>query len=853
MAVKKRTERPDSGFSWLVMMAWRDSRGQRRILFLFTLCIVFGIGALVAISSFRHNLEVALDLHSRSLLGADLSLTGRRSFSDNAEKFITDLGGEQSREVRFRTMAYFPLQGKTRLIQTRALEGRFPFYGDIISEPEAVDFLSPDSPDALVEDSVMKQYQVQTGDTVKLGEMEFEIVGSLRRISGENGVAGIFSPRIYIAKKWLDATGLIKPGSIARHKVYFKLPNEIDPALLEEAEKGIFAEERLSYDTVEMRKRNIGEVLDNLYDFLNLIGFVALLLGGMGVSGAVQIYLREKLNTIAILRCLGSRISQAFRIYLLQILVVGLIGSALGVALGIAVQFLLPSVLSPFLPFDVHVFISLKNVFISFAFGCLISLLFAFIPLLSIRKITPLHALRLSFENKHLLRHDPWFWIVSTIITAITLGFCLIQTSQIRYGLGFAGGLAGSLLFLSGLSLGLTWVLRHHFPKKWPYALRQGLSNLYRPNNRTGFLIVTLGMGAFLIYTLYLCQSLLLQQVKSWDAEGQPNMVLFDIQPDQIKGVSAIIDDAGHAIIETVPIVTMRLTSINGQTIPEIKTDSELKIETWALNREYRSTYRNHLIDTEQLIEGVFTGESVGREPIPISVEESIAKSLAIKLGDRILFDVQGIPIETRVDSMRKVDWQKMRTNFYVVFPNGVLEEAPTFYAIVTKVPDRVATAGLQELIVKEFPNVSAIDLSLVIETVTSTLNRVAFVIRFIASFSIATGLLVLAGSIITSRYQRVRESVLLRTLGASSGFIQSMMAIEYLLLGTLASIAGVTLSLIATWMLAHFVFKLPYTVDWVSLPVTILTVSLLTLLIGLANSRGIARHPPLAILREEG
>ena len=853
MDVKKRTERLNGSFRWLVRMAWRDSRGQRRMLFLFTLCIVFGIGALVAISSFRHNLEEAIDLHSRSLLGADLSIRGRRSFSDKAEKIFSTLGGEQSREVRFRTMAYFPQQGKTRLIQARALEGAFPFYGEIESTPDNVDFLSTDTPVALVEDSLMIQYQVQSGNTVKLGGMAFTIVGSLRRISGESGVAGIFAPRVFIAKKWLDATGLIKPGSMARHKIYFKLPHEIDTAFLENAEKGIFAEERLSYDTVKKRKRNISEVLDNLFDFLNLVGFVALLLGGMGVAGAVQIYLREKLNTVAVLRCLGSRISQAFGIYLLQIVIVGLIGSALGAALGMTVQFLLPWVMSPFLPFDVHVFISFGNVFLSFAFGWLISLLFAFIPLLTIRKITPLHALRVSFENPHLLRHDPWFWTVSIIIASITLGFCFTQTSQLRYGLGFAGGLAGSLLFLSGLSIGLIWVLRNYFPKKWPYVLRQGLSNLYRPNNRTVFLIVTLGMGAFLIFTLYLCQGLLLRQVASWDAEDQPNMVLFDIQPDQIDGVTAIIDDAGYSLIETVPIVTMRISKINGRTIPEIKADPESKTETWALNWEYRSTYRNHLIDTEKLVEGKITGETDGKEPIPVSVEESIAKALEIKLGDHILFDVQGIPIETRVDSVRKVDWQKMRTNFYVVFPHGILEEAPTFYAIVTKVPDRIATVGLQELIVNKFPNVSAIDLSLVIETVTSILDRVAFVIRFIATFTIATGLVVLAGAIITSRYQRIRESVLLRTLGASSRFIRGIMAIEYLLLGTLASIAGVTLSLIATWALARFVFKLPYDINSLSLPVAMIMICLLTLITGLANSRGIARHPPLAILREEG
>ena len=847
-----RIKIPAHELRWMVIMAWRDSQGHRRKLLLFTFCIVFGIGALVAISSFRHNLEVAIELHSRSLLGADLAISGRRPFSDKAESYFSSLGGEQSREVRFRTMAYFPRQGKTRLIQARALEGTFPFYGEIETEPNAIDFLTPNRPIALVEKSLMTHYRVHPGDSLILGGLEFEIVGGLQRISGENGVAGIYAPRIFFSKKWLDASDLIKTGSIARYKIYFKLPQEIDTAILEKADKGIFAEERLGYDTVEKRKRNIGEVMDNLYDFLNLVGFVALLLGGMGVAGAVQIYLQEKLNTVAVLRCLGCKISQAFGVYLIQIIVVGFIGSALGAVLGVTVQFFLPWVLRSFLPFEVDVFISLWSVFFSVAFGLLISLLFAFIPLLSVRRITPLHALRVAFENAHLLRRDPWIWIISSIIAFITLGFCFSQTSELRYALGFAGGIAGSLFLLSALAVGLRWIMRRYFPKTWPYIWRQGLSNLYRPNNRTVFLVVTLGMGAFLIYTLYLCRGMLLRQVALSDAGDQPNMVLFDIQPDQIKGVTSIIEKAGYTIIETVPIVTMRLVKINGRSVPEIKSDPQSKTESWALNREYRSTYRNHLIDTEKITEGKLIGDWDDRIPIPVSIEQSIAKSLEVKRGDNILFDVQGIPIETRIESIREVDWQKMRTNFYVVFPTSILEEAPTFYAIVTKVPNRIATASLQEVIVTTFPNVSAIDLSLVIETVTSILNRVAFVIRFIATFTIATGLVVLAGAIITSRYQRVRESVLLRTLGASSGLIRGIITIEYLLLGTLSGIAGSVLSLIATWALARFVFKIPYDVVWISLPVAVITVSLLTLLTGLFNSRGIASHPPLIILREE-
>jgi len=620
---------------------------------------------------------------------------------------------------------------------------------------------------------------------------------------------------------------------------------------LEGLGKGLFAEERVRYDTIAEEKRDLGRNLANLYDFLNLVGFIALLLGGLGVAGGVHVYLKEKLSTVAILRCVGVSTRQVFAIYLLQIACVGCLGSGAGVIVGVVIQYLLPGVLSSFLPFSVDVFVSWRSVGLSVLFGFGVTVLFALIPLLTVRSVTPLQAIRASFENNRPLRHEPGFWMVLATIIALVLVFCISQTSRLKFGLGFAGGLAGSLLLLSGLSLALRWSLKRYFPKSWPYPWRQGLSNLYRPNNRTLFLIVTLGMGTFLIYTIYLVQSMLLHQVSVATDGSRANVVFFDIQSDQVAGVTEIVRSKKSPVLETVPIVTMRIAGINGRSVREIRNDRSSGVRGWTLNWEYRSTFRSELIDTEEIVEGTFKPVWLGGEPVPISVEESIARGLNVDLGDSIQFDVQGIPLNVEVSSIRKVDWARLRPNFYILFPKGVIEDAPAFHALLTRVDDRREMADLQRKMVAAFPNVSAIDLSIVLDTITAILGRIAFVIRFMASFTVATGIIVLAGAMVTSRYQRTRESILLVTLGANGRVIRTVLAVEYLLLGFLGGLAGVVLALGASWALAFFMFEIPYSIEWATIPVAICTVCTLTLVTGWINSRGIVGYPPLEILRQ--
>ncbi|MCD8483594.1 MAG: ABC transporter permease [Verrucomicrobia bacterium] len=335
---------------WTVSMAWRDSRGQRKILLLFMLCVAAGIGALVAVASLRDNLDGVIELQSRSLLGADLELATRQPFTPELLNFAQQLGGEQATEVRLRSMAFFPQNGESRFVQVRAVEGGFPFYGESETEPAGLlpmrDIQTRSGlPPAIVENSLLQQLALETGETIRLGTLEFEIAGSLLRVAGESELGGFFAPRIYIRAKDLAGTGLLTTGSIARHRMYFQFTaglGERERSLLNAAREDLFIESGVEFTTVESRSRNLRRVMNNIFDFLNLIGFVALVLGGIGVGGAVQVYIKEKLNTMALLRCLGTSATTTFRIYLWQIVAIGFLGSTIGSAIGVSVQFLLP-------------------------------------------------------------------------------------------------------------------------------------------------------------------------------------------------------------------------------------------------------------------------------------------------------------------------------------------------------------------------------------------------------------------------------------------------------------------------------------------------------------------------------
>ena len=833
---------------WTWRMAWRDSRASRRRLLVFSLSIVFGVAALVAVGSFGSNLRSAVDQQSKTLLGADLRVDARDPFSREDLEFLRGFGDDTAQMVLFSSMIYFTRTDETRLVQVRAIEDGYPYYGVFETYPAEAAETFRQEPGALVEEALLNQFDAKPGDEIRLGNLKIRVAGALRRVPGEAVAFATLAPRVYVPFSVLEEMGLLGESSLARYRMYYRFDGSTGTRVAEVELGQTLGQKRWRTTTVEERQRDLGRSMGNLQRYLGLVGFVALLLGGVGIASAIQVHIRQKLNSIGVLRCLGASSGQTFAVYLVQSLALGVFGVVCGSALGLLIQQTLPWVVGDFVPFPVEFRVDYAAVAGAAAVGLGICLLFALMPLAAVRLVAPLRVLRISADSDRPLR-DPFRWLLWFLTAGGVAAFSIAQSRRWEDGLAIAAGLAGAFLILWLVALGLVAIVRRVIPARWPYVVRQGMANLYRPHNRTVLMTLAMGLGTFLILTLYLVQHSLIAGLIPQGKGNRANCVLFDIQTDQLSGVEAILEKHQVPILESAPVVSMRLSAVNGISVESLLSSPDRRIARWTLRREYRSTFRSTLSDTETLIVGSWIDRvESDAEIVPISLEEGIAKELEVSLGDRLVFDVQGIPIITRIASLREVDWRRVQSNFFVVFPLGVLEEAPGFFIVTTHTPSAAVSAKLQRDIVKAYPNVSAIDLSLILRTLDEIFDKIAFVIRFM----LGTGLFVLFGATLSGRYQRLRESVLLRTLGASRRQIRLILIVEYLCLGLLSGLAGVMLALAAGWGLSRLLFEIDFQPPLLPNLIAPMVLCVLTVLTGVATSWGIARHSPLEILRNE-
>ncbi|MEP6811325.1 MAG: FtsX-like permease family protein, partial [Chthoniobacterales bacterium] len=472
-----------NAFIW--KMAWRDSRSSRRRLLIFSISITLGIAALVSIGSFRQSLAQAIDDQARTLIGADLIVESSHPFTAEEETFLHSLGSPQAREVRLRTMAFFPGSGGTRLVSARALGGEFPFYGAMETDPPAAAQEFRKGGRVVAEESLLIQFGAKPGDTIKIGEAEFVIAGVLKKMPGEASAAGSLAPRVYFPLQNLAQTQLLKPGSIARYRNYVKFADGVDPVQRMTVLTPHLQHFGLEFDTVASRKKDLGRALENLYRFLNLVGFISLLLGAVGVASAIQAHLQEKHRTAAILRCLGASASSTVVVYLLQTAAMGLIGATAGAVLGVAMQRIFPVILRSFLPFAIPNAIAWAPIARGTSIGFGICVLFALPALLRFRHVSPLLILRGAESGRSTRRFDPLLAVVYFLMALSVTAFAIAQTETVMRGLIFAGALGLAIVVFAGMAQLLIVLVRKFFPQRWSFALRQGLANLYRPNNRT--------------------------------------------------------------------------------------------------------------------------------------------------------------------------------------------------------------------------------------------------------------------------------------------------------------------------------------------------------------------------------
>ena len=842
----------------LTAIAWRESRTARRRLLLYMSSISLGVSALVAIDSFTQNVTKSVQEQSRALLGADVVLRAREVYSKKATALLDSLeqtGTGVSRVTTFASMGLVPRSGGTRLVQVRAVSPKYPFYGEITTDPAGLWRQLQAGRYAIVDPSVLVSLDARLGDTLMLGTARFVMLAAVRNVPGDVGVSAAIGPRIFIPAAYLKETGLLIFGSRAEYETLLKMPVGLTPARFAGRFNIRFSKDtpRVNLRTVAENEAGLTQSIDQLGNFLGIVGLVALLLGGIGVASGVHAFVMRKIDTVAILRCLGATSTQILIIYVMQAAAMGFVGALAGAVLGVAFQFALPWVLKDFLPVDVSVQLAPAAIFLGLAVGVWVALIFALRPLLSLRNISPLQTLRRESDADVMRRaqRDSAGIVVSFAIIATVLAIALLRAGSVQRALYYSAAIAVAIGTLWATAVLLSKAAKRVTRPSWPFVFRQGIANLYRPGNQTRSVILALGFGVFLMSTLYQVQHNLLRQLGVKLEQARANVVFFDIQEDRRRGVDSLIRAAHQTIIQETPIVPMRIAAINGRSIADIMADTASKTRRppWALRREFRSSYRDAPSPSEKLVAGKWFS-STDTTP-QISVEKELASELHVAVGDVITWNVQGVKIPARIMSLREVAWARFEPNFFVVFNSRSLEGAPKQFAILAQVPTGAQIAALQRSVVRLFPNVSSLDLSLIQRTINNVLGKVTSAIRFMAIVCLGFGIPVLFSAVAATRRERLREGVLLKTLGATRRQVGRIMLAEYALLGALGSAAGVLLSVGGAWLLTKFVFSTTFSPAVAPVLLVATAMTLIAITIGLATGREVFRETPMAALRE--
>lgn len=782
-------------------LALRELRAQPGRLGLHALSIAVGVAALVAVSNLRLTLQRSVVEQAQALLGSDLMVSSRRPLPDEV---LRDLRRDATRlveETSFRSMLVLPAAAASRLVQVRAFDGAFPLHGRLGTEPVAAAAAFPAPGTVLVDETLLRQFDARAGDTVRLGTATLHIAGALLRVPGEAPAESFIAPRVFLARADLAATGLLQPGAVLTHRAHLLLKPGVEADEL----RGALKARQLDAQSVASRQADLIKGAEGIAQFLGLTGLAALLLGGLGVAAAAHTYAQERAREVALLRCLGATGGEAVLVPLLQVGVLTALAAGLGALAGTGLSALAGPALRRWVSVDLSPAASPGVALEGVLTGLVCGLLFALGPLLALGRVPPLAGLRAGLATPARRR---WAgrWPGGLVALAV-LAYAVRQAAVWWHGALFAVGIALALGLLAAAALLLRRLGRALARRIGIFALRQAAANLYRPQNQTVVLVVSLGLGVWLLATQQFAAATLLRPLRLPAAETQPNLVLVDVQMDQRDAATDLLRATGAPALHVTPIVPMRIESLRGRPVSAWLDDRGAKIPDWTLKREYRSTYRDTLGPAERSLRGRWPPAPWGTNLVPVSIERELARDLRVDLGDRLVFDVQGQPVETAIAQVREVDWKSMQPNVFFLFPPGILETAPQALAVFTRVEGAAGAAALQRAVAEQLPNVSCLDLAVILGAVRSLVAQLDQGVRALSGFTLAAGLVVFVGALRSTRSARRREGRLLRTLGASRGQLLLVAGAEFAGVGLLAAAAGLLLAVPTAAALAKWVF----------------------------------------------
>jgi putative ABC transport system permease protein len=834
-------------------MAGREMRASWRRLLFFFLCIALGVGSIVTLRSVIQSVRQVFAGEARALLAADLVISTNRpvdsEITAKIEARLTAARAEVTRTVEVATMAS-AAGGAARMVEVKAVSPGFPYYGVLRLEGgQPYRYEQVAGFGALARPELLAQLGLAVGDEVSLGGRRFRIRGIIEAEPGRRLGAFSLGPRVIVALPDLEATGLLAFGSRASYQRLVRVPD----ARLGPLTRDLRAD--LANTFVRVRpytatEDDMGEDFARAENYLSLVGLVIVILGGVGVSSVTRVFVQQKLKSIAVLKCIGARSAQILAVYVAQVLALGLLGGAVGVALAAGLMTLMPRWLSPAVTQGIVIDYGLTGSAIAqgVGTGLLVALLFALVPLLDVRHVKPSQLLREETGN----RPRDWLrWVVMAAVGAGLVALTMWQAGSVRIGAIVAAGFVAvaAALWLAGL--GLIRAVRPLAASQW-FPLRHAALQLTRPGGQVHLVLLTVGLGAFFILGVRALQENLVREVSVDTAADAPDMFLLDIQTDQLAGVTAALAagrPAGAPPVRSMPVLRARVVGVQGRELT--LEDVEDVRGRGSLAREYTVTYRPALERNETVVAGAAWPATPSADG-EVSIEESIRDRFGIQVGDTMRFDVVGRTVAARVVSVRRVDWRDGRAGgFMFVFRPGLLDQAPHGHIAFVRGPESAADrARLMSTLAAGYPNVSVIDGREMLTALKAVVDNVTLAVTVVGTLVVVSGLLILVGAVAMTKFRRIYEAAILKTLGATRRVIGSMLLLEYGVLGALAGLLGAAGAAGLTWALSRFAFEIPWRPLPVLLAVGIVACATVVSAVGLAASWDVLRKKPLATLR---
>jgi putative ABC transport system permease protein len=863
MSSSSQAGKPPLSWSTAAKIAWRELRaGKAKFLFVL-LSVAVGVAALTGVRGFSESFQRALLTQARSIMAGDLAARMFRQATPGELKDLDALGPQGVRKtVVTETVSMAMVEGDPvpLLVTLKAVDpGQYPFYGSVALSTGANLRTALTDDTVVVDDNLLVRLRAKVGDQLKIGGRWFRIAAVITK-EPDRMTAGVgLGPRVMMTRAAMDATGLLQPGSRATERYLFALGDKLKVADVRAQIEKTLPDAQIS----DFRETSpaLTEGLDRATGLLSLICLVAMVLGAIGVAMAMRAHLQQRVEILAIMKSIGARSSDILRIYLFQTLVLGVGGALMGIALGLGVEYALPVVFGKLLPLRPEIRLPLNPVLAALGTGVLTTLLFCLPPLLDVRKVRPSLVLRRVVESGSTgwagipeWLNDHWVQIASIFVILAGLGGIAAGLADSwLVGKWFTACLAGLLLFILGLSAVTLRTLQAFLSRTrlhLPSALRHGLANLYRPGNQSSAVLAALGAGVMLILSVFLMQRSIVGALHEDVKPDTPNLFLVDMSGDEVPGIEALLKQQPGVAggLEKIPIVSARVESVDGTPVDQLQVKNYPKRAL----RNSTLSWADAPPDGTKIEEGKWWGPEAktGGAGNDLAVMEYVAKRLNLKIGSKLTFAAGDKEIPLRVAAIYNVVGEHAFARSEFVAPQAVLQGLPTiWYGDIHTKPE--AIPAIERALFAAYPTVTVINIADILTTIQGVVDQITLVIRFLAGFSILSGLIILASSVASTRFRRIREVVVLKTLGATRNRIATVFSVEFVVLGLLAGAVGAVFANVLSRILLHRM-QVAFQHDVRGSAMAVVGTAALAVATGWIASFHILGQKPLEVLREE-